>query len=164
MSQRTSDVKATGPMGPGVGQSKRSGDPSNERDYKDLRAIPSATDDIDPERDVSEEFEEESFEEEFHSRLGKLEKQNFRMKLALVVLMMVVGYMGFEQVVTDSIIVRQTLMESRELKLMDNDGNARPFPTYVLACPGVAAIRQSRQTAYVSWDEVRRHAVHRFVG
>ena len=92
-----------------------------------MRAIRSEKSGIELEQDPGVEFEEESLEEEIYKRLGKLEKQNFRMKLALVVLVMVVGYLGFEQILTESIIVRQTLLESRELKLLDNDGNARLF-------------------------------------
>ena len=128
MSQRTSDVKVTnGGMNRDAGESEsRSGDIAKDR-YKDLRAIPSADDEIDSDQGANVEFEEDSLEEEVHKRLGKLEKQNFRMKLALVVLVMVVGYLGFEQVITESTIVRQTLMESRELKLLDNDGNPRLF-------------------------------------
>ena len=129
MSQRTPDVKVTnGGLNRDVGQSESPpGDPPKERGYKDLRAIPSVGDETDSDQGIDEEFEEESFEEEIHKRLGKLEKQNFRMKLALVVLVMVVGYLGFEQVLTGSTIIRQTLMESREIKLLDNDGNPRLF-------------------------------------
>ena len=129
MSQRTSDVKVTnGGMNRDVSESEsRPGDIAKDRGYKDLRAIPSADDEIDSVQGANDEIEEDSLEEEIHKRLGKLEKQNFRMKLALVVLVMVVGYLGFEQVITESTIVRQTLMESRELKLLDNDGNPRLF-------------------------------------
>ncbi len=70
---------------------------------------------------------EGSLEEELHKRVGNLEKQNFRMKLALVFLVMVVGYLGFEQNTASSSIIKQTLLESRELKLLDQDGNARMF-------------------------------------
>jgi len=60
-------------------------------------------------------------------RLDKLEKQNFRLKLSMVALVLLVAYIAFGQTVTDNIIVKQTLMESKELKLLDNEGNARLF-------------------------------------
>lgn len=68
-----------------------------------------------------------ALDEDFHKRIDRLERQNFRVKLALVVMVMVVGYMAFHQAVSQGTIIKQTLMESRELKLLDNDGNARLF-------------------------------------
>lgn len=60
-------------------------------------------------------------------RLDKLEKQNFRLKLSMVALVLLVAYIAFGQSITDNIIVKQTLLESKELKLLDNEGNARLF-------------------------------------
>ena len=104
------------------------------RDYStgaatELRPVDTGPDEESNAVDLSEapKMDNEGLNDTLHARLDRLEKQNFRMKLALVFLVMVVGFLGFEQIVTESTIVRQTLMESRELKLMDNDGNARLF-------------------------------------
>jgi len=71
--------------------------------------------------------EPENLPSSARKRLERLEKQNFRMKLSLVMLVLVVGYLAFGQAVSQGSIVQQTLMESRELKLLDNEGNARLF-------------------------------------
>lgn len=60
-------------------------------------------------------------------RLSKIEKQNFRLKLSMAALVLLVAYIAFGQTITDNIIVKQTLLESKELKLLDNEGNARLF-------------------------------------
>ena len=70
---------------------------------------------------------EGSLEEELHKRVGNLEKQNFRMKLVQVFLVMIVRYLGFEQNTASSSIIIQTLLKSRGLKLLGQDGNTRMF-------------------------------------
>ena len=49
------------------------------------------------------------------------------MKALIGVLLLGLCYALFGEFISQSPIIRQTLMESRELKLLDNDGNARLF-------------------------------------
>ena len=70
----------------------------------------------DPEPDDDPDLEP-SADEEIENRLAKLEKQNFRMKLSLVVLVMVIGYLGFAQLVTGGTIVRQTLFGIQRVEI-----------------------------------------------
>ena len=100
---------------------------SKQRPDSGLRAVP-----LDTQHPGEHETDDDlinalAFQEKFHTRLERLEKQNFRMKLAVVFMVLIVGYLGFDQIITKSTIVRQTLVESRELKLLDNNGNARLF-------------------------------------
>ena len=99
----------------------------SNRPEPELRAVSLSEAAQDAGNEDEETMDERAFQEGFHSRLNKLENQNFRMKLAVVFLVLIVGYLGFDQIVTESTIVRQTLTESRELKLLDNNGNARLF-------------------------------------
>ena len=128
MSQRTPDVKANAPLGRGASPAESlPGDVPKERGFKDLNPIADAESDFEGASPNHEDEPQESLAEEIRSRVIKLEKQNFRMKLAITVLVMVVGYLGFEQLLNDGTIIKRTLMESRELKLLDNEGNARMF-------------------------------------
>ena len=100
---------------------------SDHQPESELRAVP-----LPPEDENDSELDEElvtepACQDGFHSRLDKLEKQSFRMKLAVVFMVLIVGYLGFSQIVTESSLIRQTLVESRELKLLDNEGNPRLF-------------------------------------
>lgn len=63
---------------------------------------------------------------EHEQRLLRLERQNRWMKLALVLVLLLVGLLILDRLPPDA-IVRQTLMESRELKLVDADGTPRLF-------------------------------------
>ena len=124
------------PMTPpikGIGMSENSSEAiqgdtdSKQQPDSELRAVPLDTQHLAEHETDDELIDALTFQEEFHTRLDRLEKQNFRMKLAVVFMVLIVGYLGFNQIITESTIVRQTLMESRELKLLDNNGNARLF-------------------------------------
>ncbi len=60
-------------------------------------------------------------------RVVKLEKQNRRLKFGMAGLAVLFGYLALGDVLPESVIVQQTLMESKELKLLDNDGQPRLF-------------------------------------
>ena len=122
MSQGTTDINSATDLRAAKSAESQTNE-TDSRSNRDLRAV--TLDSMAPDTPAS--TAPVDAEPEFIKRLDKVEKQNFRMKLALVVLVMIVGYLGFEQIVTDSTIIRQTLMESRELKLLDNNGNARLF-------------------------------------
>ena len=124
MSQRSTDVNPASPMERAVTEESLERSP-----FQDLHAVPSERrgpqepgNSPNPAPDAPEPPDED-----VSRRLDRLEKQNFRMKLALVVMVMIIGYVTFDQLVSESTIIRQTLMESRELKLIDNDGNPRLF-------------------------------------
>lgn len=60
-------------------------------------------------------------------RVAKLERRTRVQFFALVIIAL--GGLGFffDKLLVDNVIVQQKLMESRELTLLDNDGNARLF-------------------------------------
>lgn len=60
-------------------------------------------------------------------RLEKLESQNRWMRVAIFALLCAVAYGAFLHFAPDAVTVKQTLMESKELKLVDSDGNTRVF-------------------------------------
>lgn len=61
------------------------------------------------------------------ARLEQLERQNRRMRLFLLSLFLAVAYLAFAHLPPDNIIVRQVLMESEQLKILDSSGNTRMF-------------------------------------
>ncbi|MEM7250848.1 MAG: hypothetical protein AAF493_05475 [Pseudomonadota bacterium] len=61
------------------------------------------------------------------TRMKRVEGQNRWMKIALVFLGAVVVYFVVSGMLPQSSIVQRTLMESRELKLLDKDGQPRLF-------------------------------------
>ena len=61
------------------------------------------------------------------SRLDRVERQNRWMKYTLLVLVLVVGYFTFEVVFPNGVVVHKTLLESKELKLLDSKGQTRLF-------------------------------------
>jgi hypothetical protein len=65
--------------------------------------------------------------ESIRRRLDRVERQNRWMRLGFLLLLLLGGYAVSDRFDFDRIIVRQTLIESQELKLIDNDGNARLF-------------------------------------
>ena len=65
--------------------------------------------------------------ESIRRRLERVERQNRWMRLGFLLLLLLGGYAVSDQLNLDQVIVRQTLVESQELKLIDNDGNARLF-------------------------------------
>ncbi len=70
---------------------------------------------------------EESSVEELLQRVTRLERR-IRMHFYVLALIIVGGTVYlFKGLVVEDVIVRQKLMESRELTLLDNDGNARLF-------------------------------------
>ena len=60
-------------------------------------------------------------------RLGKLERSNRLLRLGIVVIALFTGYVSMDKLFPDGVIVQKTMMESKELKLVDGDGNARLF-------------------------------------
>ena len=65
--------------------------------------------------------------ESMRRRLERVERQNRWMRLGFLLLLLLGGYAVSDKLNLDQAIVRQTLLESQELKLIDNDGNARLF-------------------------------------
>ncbi len=65
--------------------------------------------------------------ESIRRRLERVERQNRWMRLGFLLLLLLGGYAVSDQFDFDQVIVKQTLLESQELKLIDNDGNARLF-------------------------------------
>jgi len=65
--------------------------------------------------------------ESIRRRLERVERQNRWMRLGFLILLLLGGYAVADKLDLDQAIVKQTLLESQELKLIDNDGNARLF-------------------------------------
>lgn len=65
--------------------------------------------------------------ESIRRRLERVERQNRWMRLGFLMLLLLGGYAVSDRFNLDQVVVRQTLIESQELKLIDNDGNARLF-------------------------------------
>ena len=65
--------------------------------------------------------------ESIRRRLERVERQNRWMRLGFLLLLLLGGYAVSDKLDLDQAIVRQTLLESQELKLIDGDGNARLF-------------------------------------
>lgn len=65
--------------------------------------------------------------ESIRRRLERVERQNRWMRVGFLTLVLLGGYAVSDKFDLDQVMVRQTLLESQELKLLDNDGNARLF-------------------------------------
>ena len=65
--------------------------------------------------------------ESIRRRLARVERQNRWMRLGLLLVLAMAGYALYDELAIERTIVRQTLLESRELKLLDSNGNARMF-------------------------------------
>jgi hypothetical protein len=65
--------------------------------------------------------------ESIRRRLERVERQNRWMRLGFLILLLLGGFAVSDKLNLDQAIVRQTLFESQELKLLDNNGNARLF-------------------------------------
>jgi hypothetical protein len=65
--------------------------------------------------------------ESIRRRLERVERQNRWMRLGFLLLLLLGGYAASDNLNLDQAVVRQTLLESKELKLLDNDGNPRLF-------------------------------------
>jgi hypothetical protein len=62
-----------------------------------------------------------------HERLERVERQNRWLRYGFVILFGAMAYLAIQRYLPENIIVRQTLMESEELKLVDPSGNTRMF-------------------------------------
>ena len=60
-------------------------------------------------------------------RVARLERRTRTQFFALILFALVGGGFLFDGLLVEQVIVRQKLMESKELTLLDNDGNARLF-------------------------------------
>ncbi len=130
MSQRSSDLNAAAGRLPPADPDEQSGIQEDARVHGELRAVrPDSLEVMHLDRGAAGDKSPEPPRSTngIERRMERLERQNFRMKLALVLLVLVVGYLAFDQVISGSTIIKQTMMESRELKLLDKDGNARLF-------------------------------------
>ena len=65
--------------------------------------------------------------ESIRRRLERVERQNRWMRLGFLLLLLLGGFTVSDALNLNQLVVRQTLLESREFKLLDNDGNARLF-------------------------------------
>ena len=76
--------------------------------------------------DVSED-ELRSTVERLAGRVERLERRGTRSRLLALALLLACAYLGLDHFFPPSVVVQQTLMESTEVKLVDNEGNARLF-------------------------------------
>ena len=65
--------------------------------------------------------------ESIRRRLERVERQNRWMRLGFLLLLLLGGITVSDALDLSQVVVRQTLLESKEIKLLDNDGNARLF-------------------------------------
>jgi hypothetical protein len=65
--------------------------------------------------------------ESIRRRLERVERQNRWMRLGFLLLLLLGGFAVSDKLDLERAIVRQTLLESQEIKLLDDDGNARLF-------------------------------------
>ena len=65
--------------------------------------------------------------EALNGRLGRLERSNRLLRYALLALSLCTAYIAIDKVFPEGVIVQKTMLESKELKLLDNAGNARLF-------------------------------------
>jgi hypothetical protein len=65
--------------------------------------------------------------ESIRRRLERVEHQNRWMRLGFLLLLLLGGFAVSDKLDLERAIVRQTLLESQEIKLIDDDGNARLF-------------------------------------
>ena len=65
--------------------------------------------------------------ESIRRRLERVERQNRWMRLGFLLLLLLGGYAVSDKLDLDRVVVQQTLLESKEIKLLDNDGNPRMF-------------------------------------
>jgi hypothetical protein len=70
---------------------------------------------------------EQSSVEELLQRMTRMERRLRVQTFALVILVVAGLGAAFDELLVEEVIVRQKLMESKELTLLDNDGNARLF-------------------------------------
>ena len=70
---------------------------------------------------------ESSRENALIARIERLERQARRLRYAVLGAVVFCVALTAHSVIPDSVIVRQTLMESEEVKLVDNSGNTRLF-------------------------------------
>jgi len=61
------------------------------------------------------------------NRVDRLERSNRWLRYAGVVLMLALVALSYDKLFPDGVVVHKTLLESKELKLLDTDGNARLF-------------------------------------
>lgn len=141
MSQRTSDVtSATRTFEVDIsdeprieGQAANSKDAITERNSftNQLRAVPSESSMLEGDQLLTADEKLNGSDalsfSRITERIAKVEKQNRRMKFSIHALFLLAGYLAFVQVVPTDVIIKQTLMESEEVKLIDKSGNTRFF-------------------------------------
>ena len=127
MSQQRSNLQATGePGNPRDTRAARSADKARASELRAVSpAVETAVSPADGESGPPPVTEPASVA--LGKRLDKLESQNKRMKGAVLGLLLVVAYLGYAQLAPGGVIVKQQLLESQELKLLDNAGNPRLF-------------------------------------
>lgn len=65
--------------------------------------------------------------ESIRRRLERVERQNRWMRLGFLLLLLLGGFAVSDKLDLDRVVVQQTLLESKEIKLLDNDGQPRMF-------------------------------------
>ena len=65
--------------------------------------------------------------ESIRRRLERVERQNRWMRLGFLLLLLLGGFAVSDKLNLDQVVIKQTLLESEELKLLDKDGNPRLF-------------------------------------
>jgi len=97
-----------------------------DRPSPELKPVPNPSAD-DAQQDARHEQGPTASDDRLRERLSRVERQNVWMRVSLMLLVLAVGYMAFAQFVPENVFVQRTIMESRELKLVDNAGNTRMF-------------------------------------
>jgi hypothetical protein len=135
MTQRTSDGRVSGEPAKAVEQ-KLAGanhNPNGSRPLASNEPDPNRSDDTQPGYRRAEQLHPSIDRpvglpvESIRRRLERVERQNRWMRLGFLVLLLLGGFAVSHKLDLGQAIVRQTLLESKELKLLDNDGNARLF-------------------------------------
>jgi len=65
--------------------------------------------------------------DELLARVEKVERQNRWLRGAVVLVVVAIAALAYERVFPEGVVVRQTLLESKELKLLDSSGSPRLF-------------------------------------
>ena len=106
--------------------------PEEEKDAEprrragEVRSIASARA-TDSERDAETSAESADALDALNGRIGRLERNNRLLRYALLVLALCTAYIAIDKLFPEGVIVQKTMLESKELKLLDNAGNARLF-------------------------------------
>jgi len=135
MIQRTSDGRGSGEPAKAVDQQLTGANhnPNGSRPPANNEPDPNRSDDTQPGHRRAEQLHPSVDRpvglpvESIRRRLERVERQNRWMRLGFLLLLLLGGFAVYDKLDLGQAIVRQTLLESKELKLLDSEGNARLF-------------------------------------